>query len=312
VTAERRRSKSNGDRRRRVVPRAVALLLLLGLVAGCGLGDKAHLASEIIGGVDHLENAGSAHGTLTLSLRLLDVPAEAATFTRAKTGLLGAPIAMAVNLAQKRATLGPADDPQFQFSGLTSYGRRVDAAQGDARPWMRIDLAALSAGDQKVNFTRLAPEAARNALNPTFLMDLIAGALTGSIKQIRASEVIDGVTTTPYSANFDIEKVLHDTRRDRYPEDDRVAIEKELDLLGVSGRVFPGTVWLDRDGVPRRFRVGLRISPRRGFVFEVSVDLRISAFGVRGQPRLPSELEVLETDSLGIYLQAVTAGRASA
>ena len=121
--------------------------------------------------------------------------------------------------------------------------------------------------------------------------------------------VVGGVTTTRYDANFDIDKTVRDTRRDRYRDKERDDLFKALDLLGLSGRVFPGTVWLDRDGLPRRFRIDLRISPRKGFVFEVGLDLQLHAFGGDEVPGTPTDLELLETDSLGSYLQAVTRGR---
>lgn len=322
MTAERRRSKFRGDGPGRAAARLLAVVLVGGLLTGCSLGDKAHLADRIIGGVDRLETAGPAQGTLAVSLRLVDMPVGAASFAPGGASppaglpggasILGAPVPMTVDVARQRSTLGPPDDVQYLFDGLTGYGRRVEAAQGDARPWMKVDLAALEAGDSKVNFTRLPPEAVRNALNPSFVTDLIAGALTGSIKEsTRSAEAVGGVATTRYDANFDIEKAVQDTRRDRYPERDRDALYEALDLLGFSGRVFPGTVWLDRDGVPRRFRIELRISPRKGFVFEVGLDLEIQSWGGAAVPRPPTDLELLETDSLGAYLQAVTRGRAT-
>lgn len=321
MTAERRRSKFRGDGPGRAGPRLLAAVLVSGLLAGCSLGDKARLADRIIGSVDRLETAGPAQGTLAVSLRLVDVPVGATSFAPGgasppaelpggAANSFSASIPMTVDVARQRSTLGAADDVQYLFDGLTGYGRRVDAAQGDARPWMKVDLAALEAGNSTVNFTRLPPEAVRNALNPSFVTDLIAGALTGSIEESTGSEVVGGVDTTRYDANFDIEKAVQDTRRDRYPERDRDALYEALDLLGLSGRVFPGTVWLDRDGVPRRFRIELRISPRKGFVFEVGLDLEILSFGGHEVPRPPTDLELLETDSLGAYLQAVTRGRA--
>ena len=287
----------------------------LGLVGGCGLGDNAQVAEALIDSVDQFEQAGPAQGTLGLAVQVIEVPAAAEAFALGGApgdgggagGLYdGAPIAVTVDLAHQRSALGPADKRVQIFDGLVDYGRRVGAAEGDARPWMKVDLADLAKGDTKVTFTRLSPDALRNALNPSFVVDLIAGALSGSVEEMPGTETVAGTPTTKYEANFDIEKALEDTRRDRYAEDDREAIYDLLDLLTVSGRVFPGAVWLDEQGRPRRFQIGLRVSPRKGFVLEIGLDLVVESFVDDGVPPTPTDLELLETDSLGGFLQAVT------
>ncbi len=274
----------------------------LGLLVGCGLGDRAARAERVIDSVDLLAADGPAAGTLAVSIRLLEapvnIPVQAGTFD-------GPPIDMVVDVDAERAALGPAGDPQQIFDGLVIFGRRLAAAEGDARPWMKLDLEGLADGDSKVNFEQLAPEALRNALNPSFVVDLIAGALSGSVDKVGPDDV-GGTPTTRYDGNFDIEKAVEDTRRTRYPEREREALYDELKLLGMSGRVFPGSVWLDAEGKPRRFQVGVRVSPRKGFVLELGLDLTFLARATELVPPSPSDLELLETDSLGGYLYAVT------
>lgn len=317
MTAACRRSKLIGVGRQCAGARLLAPLVVIGLLAGCGLGDKAHVAEQIIDSVARLEQVGPAQGTLVVTLKLIEVPAAAEAFA-AGGGLpggaggapagsfAGAPIVVTVDLEHQRAALGGADQPDQIFDRLVGYGRRVEAAEGDARPWMKVDLADLAEGDSKVNFTRLSPDALRNALNPSFVVDLIAGALSGSVERMKGTETVAGTPTTKYEANFDIEKAVGDTRRDRYPEDDREAVYELLDLLTVSGRVFPGAVWLDGEGMPRQFQIGLRVSPRKGFVLEIGLELVFESFGAEGVPPNPTDLELLETDSVAGYLQAVT------
>lgn len=317
MTAACRRSKLIEVGRHRGGARLLGCLVVVGLLAGCGLGDKAQVADQIIDSVSRLEQAGPAHGNLVVALKLIELPVAAAAFGPAAGSpggeggaaggsFAGAPIVVTVDLKHQRAALGAADQPALIFDGLLGYGRRLEAAEGDARPWMKVDLADLAEGDSKVNFTRLAPDALRNALNPSFVVDLIAGALSGSVEQMPGTETLAGTPTTKYEANFDIEKAVGDTRRDRYPEDDRDAAYELLDLLTVSGRVFPGAVWLDGEGRPRRFQIALRVSPQKGFVLEIGFDLMLERFGDEGVPANPTDLELLETDSLAGFLQAVT------
>ena len=317
VSAQRRRAEGEYDvKGRRGASRSLVLLLALSATAllGCGLGDKAARADRVIDSVDRLEDRGTVGGTLTLRLAVVEVPAAAGALAAVPKGETPArpttattlPIAVAIDVAHQRAALGAADAPEQIFDGLVAYGQRTDAQDGDARPWMKVDLTELGDGIGDVDFAAVSPVAMRNALSPSFVVDLIAGALSGSVEQAGKTEVVAGAPTTRFDANFDVEKAVQDTRRDRYPEDDRDALYDTLDLLTVKGRVFPGAVWLDADGLPRRFQVALRVSPRKGFVFEIELDLVLDTLGTASVPASPTDLELLETDSLPEFLQAVT------
>lgn len=302
MTARRRRSERSGRRLLVVAAAAAVAALTPAGFAGCGLGDRAARAERLIDSVDLLAEAGTAVGSVVVTLTLLEAPPAAEGAVRGGS-FAGQPSDVIVDVAGRRAALGPADAPTHLFDGLVAYGRRLDAAEGDARPWMKVDLEEVTEGS--VSAERLAPEAIRNALNPSFLVDLIAGALSGSVEEV-GSKDLRGERTTRYDANFDVDKTLHDTRRRRYPEREREALDDVLKLLDVSGRVFPGSVWLDAQGRPRRFQVGLRVSPQPGFVLELRLDLELHSVGGAVMPGRPTDLELLETDSLGAYLFAVT------
>lgn len=315
VTARRRRSERNAASRRRGAGRPttaagpfvvlpLALAAVLAVVAGCGLGDRAERAERVIDSVDLLDAAGPATGTMTVRLTVIEVP-DALGGVPMLT-VTGPTTDLAVDLRAQRAALGPLDAPEQIFDGLVTYGRRLDAQDGDARPWMKLDAAALPDGDGKVDVTLLAPEALRNALNPVLVLDLIAGALSGSVDLAEQPDTVADASTTRYDANFDIEKALEGTRRGRYPERDREAIYDELRLLNLSGRVFPGSVWLDEEGRPRRFRIDLRVSPQKGLTLALRLSIDLDRIGEGSVPKGPDDLELLETESLGAYLFAVT------
>jgi hypothetical protein len=188
------------------------------------------------------------------------------------------------------------------YSGLVSYGHRWSAGPRDARPWVRVDGADINEGEE-IDPIEDAPAFFAFAINPVLLVDLIGGPLAGSVKEL-GREDVNGVATTHFAANFDIEKAMKDTRRDRFPEERREAFEDVLDVLAVSGAIHPGEVWLDDEGRPRRFTLNLKEEPIKHFVIEHRITLDLGGFGEQADLAVPTARERVDVRSVVQYLRA--------
>lgn len=313
-----------------VLRRACAVLLVVPVIAGCGLGDRQQQADTIIDSSDLAFAERTATGVLTTSMRFLRLPDGAG-------GILGAAapqsasdddgaaadplqqfaqaqqdqaqrefgVVVSLDLANDQASVAlpnKADAAFAIYDGLTSYGRRWSAGPRDARPWVRVDGSDINEGDE-VDPTQDAPSFFAFAINPVRLVDLIAGPLSGSVRKV-GTETIGDVSTTHYTANFDLEKVMKDTRRERFPEDTREAFEDVLDVLAVAGTIHEGEVWIDDEGRPRQFTIRLEEEPIKHFVIEHTITLQLRTFGGDATVTVPTARERVDVRSVVQYLRA--------
>ncbi|MEA3056105.1 MAG: hypothetical protein QOD30_1537 [Actinomycetota bacterium] len=312
-----------------VLRRPSAVVLAGLLLAGCGLGDKAQRADSIINSTKVAFAAGTASGTITTSMRFLRLPdgvgglvgsaggsddASGSGASQSPTQQLAQAqmkqiqrdfsVRVDMDMPKDQASVSlPKSDKAFAiYDGLTSYGRRWSAGPRDARPWVRVDGRDINEGDE-IDPTEDAPSFFAFALNPVLLVDLISGPLSGSVKKV-GIEKIGRVTTTHYTANFDIEKVQKHTRRKRFPEDTRKATDDVLKVLAVSGKVHKGEVWIDSAGLPRQFTIRLKEEPIRHFVIEHTITLRLNTFGSRSTLVVPTARERIDVRSVVQYLRA--------
>jgi hypothetical protein len=301
---------------RRGVVAAVAASLAL---TGCSLGERQAQADRIIAAVDLLDDAAALLGTLSAQVRVIRLPDAAGVMGLDADDVLGAGASagsaaaeVVIEPATRRAALATAERGRFEiFDGDAVYGRRYDAQANEARPWLVLDLGDIGDGVE-LDLTADPPALVMNALSPVLLVDLIAGVLAGSVREVGADDV-GGVATVHYEANFDIDKSVHDTRESRYDEDRREALDDLLDLLGADGRVHAGDVWLDDEGRPRRFVLNFVVSPQRGFEVAVDLDLTLTGFGPVGEPiAVPEDRELVQLESLVAFLRSIVPPPATA
>lgn len=298
----------------------------------CGLGDKAELERRITSAPARLEGT-VVSGTIAVESRLTKVPAGVnALAAAAPPGTPGTPATAGVgtgfppdgvsigtravrfllDAAGSRAALLDAapdapPDPTVVFDDLVLYGRRGGVPADDARPWVRLDLGDL--GESAGELDPLDGEGvnAVYALHPAVLTDLVGGTLTGSIERRDDPALEAGLTS--YDVNISIRKALRDTRRSRYPEARRNAVEELLRLLGVAGDLHPGEVTLDADGRIRRFRLVLRQEPQPKVEFRMIVSVEVEPEappdGAAFAP--PSSEQVLGVDSVLRFTSTVVA-----
>ena len=316
--------------------RGVALVVVASALGGpaCGLGDKARLEDRITAAPARLEGEVVA-GTMSVESRLASVPAgvsalgagfgapptaggEPPKFPAEGISLGLSRVGFVLDLAASRATLLTAADaatpaePVVVFDDLVLFGRRGGIPLDDARPWVRLDLDQLDDTAGELDPLDGTGPTAIYALHPAVLADLVAGTLTGSIERrpVAADDPSLAPGTTRYGINVSVRKAIEDTRRGRYPEERREAIEELLQLLGVVGDLHPGEVWLDADGRIRRFRIEFAQEPQRKVKFRMIVGVDLPPAAAGGAPALaeaPGVDQVLGVDSVLRFTSTVVA-----
>lgn len=284
--------------------------------SACGLGDEAARADVIIDAMAAVADAGTAHGTLHVATRVVELPPSVVALgggdgspggvqAAVDVDVPAAELEVQVDFGDRRASLtAPRSDEPFQlFDGLVVFGRRRAASERDARPWMRVDTEDLDDGGGRLDVRQDHPSLAALAISPLLLVDLMAGPLSGSVDPA-ATEEVDGAATRRYDANFDIEKTLRRTRRSSYPETSRRAVEDLFDTLRVSGITHPGQVWVDGNGMPRRMVLRLRLRPQRGLEVDLVLRLDLRDIGAPVSLTMPSVDERLEVASVVQLLRA--------
>lgn len=302
--------------------RLVAVLVASALLAACGLGDKQDDADAIVDGTKAAFASGTATGTIAVHAEVISVPdglgaiggvnlgaaaddgnAEAMFNSQAARPMV-ADVVFDFDAETAALTIPGQSEPFAVFDGLQGFGRRYNAGERDARPWVRVDLEDLAEDTTSLSMTEDSPFIGGFALNPVLLFDLAAGPLAGSIDE-RGTEQVTGATATRYEANFDIEKVLRRTRRSRYDEDRREAIAEALDVLSVKGTTHAGEVWLDDEGRPRRFTIRLREEPVKRFKVDLVITLDIASYGDGAAIDVPAPDERIEIDNVVQFLRSM-------
>lgn len=268
-------------------------LVVVALAPACGLGERERYADRVTSSTARAIEAGTVRGTLTASMAIKDAPVD---LPPQATGSLDMTAPFVADLDAHRSLL---TDQHLLHDDLVLHLRRADAEENDARPWLSLDLDDLSE-DAGLPFTNSNPVRLPYtlfAVPPTVLVDLIAGALTGSLEALGTDE-IEGVQVTGYGANFDLEKMLTDTRERDYDEDRRDAVERTFETLDIDSAVHRGKVWLDGEGRPRRFEVTFDVQPRNRWTFAMTVTVEFLEWGIDAAFDLPDVEKSIQIASI--------------
>ena len=297
------------------------LALVAAVLAGCGIGDKAALEDRITGAPARF-GSDRVSGIVSVESRLVEVPKGVGLGGVAIPGLAGGgeipeegvvvgggAAAFTLDLPSSRASVHaePGEPPVVVMDDLVFYGRRAGIPEDDARPWVRLALDDVTEDAGEIEPFDDGAAGTVFAFHPAVLVDLIAGALTGSIEEVGTEEV-NGVDTTHYEVNVAVDKAFGDTRRGRYPEDRREQVERLIELLAIDGDVHPADVWLDADGLVRRFSIRFRQEPQTRVEFRMIVSMDILEVGGGYEARVPEPQEVLSVDSVARFVTTVTGG----
>jgi hypothetical protein len=298
--------------------RSLSIAIAIGVaasLASCGFSTRKHEAALLVHAAKRLEAVKTGKGTLAVSVKT----------PKATEGLAGLPIpaglsvpavALQLAFADRAATSGSAQTaggalPEAVFQGPVVFMKRPQSAadsesQFGFRAWSRLDFSTLKRKDKNsLGTVNLA-----NPINPTYLVRLLAGTLSGSVRKV-GPDVLNGVTTTHYRMNVDPSKAFS-----RMRDKERQAVAKAFSSNNIKGSVFKDAeVWIDRDGLPRRLIVNLRqkftIRVSRDIatdvVFPISYTIELSDFGAPLQIAAPSADTVARVGTLNALLESAQA-----
>lgn len=296
--------------------RGLALATALAVaLSGCGsIRERKEQADRIIDSVDRAVAAGSAQMSVTVKA---DLKLEGAQRLAAGGGAGDAEIpamnfAAQADLARDRVAyldLGDGTSPEAIriYAGTTLFLRRLDAETDTQRPWVRLDLTSVDPdeidnGDIETADALRRVQETQGFDNPLFLLKLLRGTLSGSVKKV-GEEDVRGARTTRYKFNIDREKAVRDE-----DEDVQDAYEALFKSMFATRTVFPGEVWLDDKGLPRRYSVVLKSSVRRRALVDFRLTVEMFEVGQPVRIVLPGKRETSRVEGLGGLAQAITGG----
>lgn len=294
--------------RRRVLLVALATAAAVAL-AGCGdIQERKQRADRVIDSVDRATAAGSARMTISVEPHFRHEQADALLAASGGQDSV-TPLTAEVDLARDRAAFVVAQPdgtrlPTLVYAGTAIYARRPNAAASPqpagarSRPWVHLELTSIDPDeiDDDGVTTDDALRRVQQTLgvdNPLFLIKLLRGALSGSVDDVGREDVA-GTPTTHYELNIDREKAVDDES-----EEVQDAYEALFKSIFATRTVFPGEVWLDDDGLPRRFAVTLKSNVRRRALVDLRVTVELADLGSPVQVDLPDKAETSKVEGLG-------------
>jgi hypothetical protein len=168
-----------------------------------------------------------------------------------------------------------ATTPAVVFSGRRVFAVTPHASPTDARPWLSTKLDR-RLQDHTLDPTAIPSSLAAYALRPAVLVDMLSGALTGSIHKAGSSSD-GGVRLSRYDVRFDLEQAFDNATRVQYSQRQIDDVNKLFDVLGIKITTLQsGSVWLDAAGNPRRVVVHFRQSPVPDSLVVLTVDVTLT------------------------------------
>ena len=281
------------------------------LAGGCGIQEKKENAERIRDSIEELAARRTANAQLVFSILVVDTPRNAGGASisglqllqeGARTPEVSARLFLDYRkrLAQTSLPAAAPDQapvPVQVFAGDVVYQRRLNQA-GDGstggRQWVKLDF-----GDQYDDRENKKGQGYGNQiLNPAWLVDLVGGALMGSVEEL-GTETIRDVETTHYEVNFSWEDAFEDVE-----DDEREGFLAAATMMGIPEKVVKGEVWLDDEGLPRRIGARVRQQRARNEELELQYVLDLFDFGTTTEIVIPDGEQISEVDGLGGIIQA--------
>ena len=299
----------SGRRRARTALCASAAVVVL--ASGCGIQEKKENAERIRGSIEQLADHGTASAQLTFSVLVIDTPANAGGASvqglpllqeGARTPEVSALLHLDYGKKVAQASLPAAAPDQTPvpvqvFAGDVLYQRRLNqAGEGTTggRQWVKLDFGDHYDDRENTHGHGFGSQ----SLNPAWLVDLVGGALMGSVEEV-GTEVVRDVPTTRYEVNFSWDDAFEDV-----DDDEREGFLAAASMMGIPEKVVKGEVWLDDEGLPRRIRANVRHQRDRNEELELQYTLELFDFGIAAAIEIPSGDEVSEVDGLSGIIQA--------
>ncbi len=166
--------------------------------------------------------------------------------------------------------------PSVVFDDLTTYLPRSASsrAAGGKQHWVAYDFTREPVVDVDDTDRRRAVGA--GVISPALAVEVLKGALTGSIERIGV-ETVAGARATHYTTRFSQDSAA----REVDDEDRREGLLRAFETLGVRDDVFRGEVWIDDSGLVRRILFILRQQKDRVNAFEMRAAWEYYDYGAR-------------------------------
>lgn len=315
-------TKTRCARRRAGGLLALAAITLTTATA-CGLGDKTERAARIQASVAAIADADLS-ARFVYALAVDDDALAEATATTISTadrrrfgGVLEARNSLAVNAqlepGKRRAAVTVADEaePAAIFRANEIFVRRRNARETERRVWARYDIEELgykrSLGLDGLETPALA-RATALAINPLFFVELVTGALGGSVK-VTGRDRIGGVEATHYAFNLSFDKAMKSLG---FGDDKRATRLAVFRQFGIDKDVVPGEAWISRDGHVRKLIVTVPVAVDTLRTHELTVTAEFSPATGNVHVAPPAPDETVTYDALARLVRAGLSDEAAA
>lgn len=294
-------------RRRRVGVAAIAAVLVAATVlSGCSITAKRDAARQIAAAQKELVHSGTALLSVSVQLILPRGYKVATSTGPLRPGPIGPPRTERVvtNFTAHQAVVIPATGTSAKAGGPSQFFddgiiyQRLLNVSTTSHPWLMLDYLPLYDHRKRDK----AHGFGYNLLSPLWIVDLLKGTLTGSIKRVGTAQ-IDGAATTEFAANFAWDKSLKRTS-DRHTR----SVQAALTLLGVPDSVVKGRVWLDRAGAIRQMQAVVRENKGRHAALDWEYTIHFTSVGQAVAIPLPKTDQVARVNTLGQILSAQSPG----
>ena len=299
---------SVGARARTALCASTVIVLL---ASGCGIQEKKENAERIRDSIEELAARSTANAQLAFSILIVETPRNTGGASipglqllqeGARTPEVSAQLFLDYPKKLAQASLPAAAPDQAPvpvqvFAGDVVYQRRLNqTGEGSTggRQWVKLDF-----GDQYDDRENKKGQGYGNQiLNPAWLVELVGGALMGSVEEV-GTETIRDVETTHYAVNFSWDDAFEDV-----DDDEREGFLAAATLMGIPEKVVKGEIWLDAEGLPRRITAKVRQQRARNEQLELQYTLELFDFGTTTEVVIPSDDQLSEVDGLGGIIQA--------
>lgn len=257
-------------RLRRVASCAAVAVLV---VPACSYQARKEQAAYLVKSAARLKAAGPLRGTLSIGIRQ---SVDLRSLTVPNGGTMPADVRKQIEEASKRDIVSEQVDAAVDFaSGRSELLASVPGSIGDVpvalydppsflvhrfsrvtlrRPWIEVNYSKIT--PRKDPPERLPPEF---GIDPSLIVDLLAGGLSGSVRR-EGAETVDDVPTTRYGLHVDWDKAISDEGRVAagLPKLSKFRIrtlDRVYEQLAVSDTIVPTRLWIDAEGLPRRIEM---------------------------------------------------------
>lgn len=308
-----------GEQRRRRIVCSAVIAVAVGLsTAGCGIGAKQQEADRIHASREKVAEHSPATGTVTFELvadrGALDLEADERAELAAAIGAAGGgnpavTVQVGIDGGSRRARLSfPTEEGAIErttvFDDTDVFVRRQNARPTERRTWAKLDLDRIVDNERPIDLRELtAPNvltAVAATVNPVYLVELVEGALAGSVERV-GQGVIGEVAVTRYDANISFDKAITELGFD---EEEREVRLRLFRLLGANKDVVPARIWIDDEGRLRRLRVELEQRMTRQRSNTVIATVELVSFGSDASLDVPAAESIVTYERFGRLVRA--------